>query len=193
MPPSPFWDWSPPAGERVTVCGRRWREEGSSTTLPEMNRVRDLHHRGLEVHREEHFVGLGSAICAVRNSRNGATTHDRSRSTDLAPASTGTDARSTLVAPLSVCSSMPQRPASATPRERSVGGKRRCIVATSVFEQAPGFPSVGVGLGVVLTEGKAPAGPEFLPTQHRCFTAHSHDPVVSGCGCCGRGRDFGSS
>ena len=56
-------------GRRRTVAktsGRKARDD-----VAEDDRVGDLHHRGLEVHREEHAVGLGPRRSARRGTRRG--------------------------------------------------------------------------------------------------------------------------
>ena len=82
--------------QRVAVLGEQRREERLHH-VAEDDRVGDLHHRGLEVHREQHVVGLGPRDLRGRNSCSAATRMKVASTTS--PARTGTDSRSTSVPP----------------------------------------------------------------------------------------------
>ena len=58
MPPSPLLGLRPAAAQLLAVLRRRLGEERLHD-VAEDDRVGDLHHGGLEVHREQHVVGLG--------------------------------------------------------------------------------------------------------------------------------------
>ena len=68
MPPSPSFGDRPGRGERLAVLLERLREEGADH-VAEDDRVGDLHHRGLEVHREQHVLGLGPGDLRARGTR----------------------------------------------------------------------------------------------------------------------------
>ena len=59
MPPRPSFGVRPAGGERLAVLREGLREEGAHH-VAEDDRVGDLHHRGLQVHREQHALGLGA-------------------------------------------------------------------------------------------------------------------------------------
>ncbi len=52
-------------GQGLAVTGEGLREEGTDH-VAEDDRVGDLHHRGLEVHREQHALGLGTLDLVVQ-------------------------------------------------------------------------------------------------------------------------------
>ncbi len=82
---------------------------------------------------------LARAICAVRNSRSGATRSTEASTTS--PLRTGTDSRSTVVVPSSPASSMRSEPSSAMTADFSVERKSSApMVATFVFESAVQAP-----------------------------------------------------
>ena len=58
MAPRPLLDESPAFLERLAVLGEHLGQERLDD-VAEDDRVGDLHHRRLEVHREQHVVGLG--------------------------------------------------------------------------------------------------------------------------------------
>ena len=57
MPPRPSFGFKPARLERVAVVRKRLGKEGAHR-VAEDDRVRDLHHRRLEVHREQHALRL---------------------------------------------------------------------------------------------------------------------------------------
>ncbi len=63
-------------GKRRAVAGESLREEGAHH-MAEDDRVRDLHHRGLEVHREQDAVGLGPSDLGGQERAQRRDTHHR--------------------------------------------------------------------------------------------------------------------
>ena len=74
--PRPSFGLMPAAVERVAVLGVERGEEGAHH-VPEDDRVGHLHHRGLEVHREQHALGLGSGDLLVEERAQRGDAHDR--------------------------------------------------------------------------------------------------------------------
>jgi hypothetical protein len=107
--------------------------------MAEDDRVRDLHHGGLEMHREQDALGLGPGDLGGRNERSAATRMTDASTTS--PASTGTDSRSTVVWPSSPTSSMRNDPGSAITADCSVDRKSSLSIwATFVFESGDHGP-----------------------------------------------------
>ena len=153
MPPRPSFGVRPAAASASPYCGEGLREEGAHH-VAEDDRVGDLHHRGLEVHREQHALGLGARRPArSRNSRSAATRITEASTTS--PASTGTDSRSTVVVPSSPTSSMRSAPSSAITTDFSVERKSSAPMVRDVRLRVggPGAHAVRVRLGVVLDRG----------------------------------------
>ena len=164
--------------ERVGCCrsgrrGRRWGDAGCGSWSPysgrrpgstphrvaEHDRVGDLHHGGLEVHREQHASALALAICSVRT-RAGASTSMKVASM-TSPARTWTPSLSTVTVPSSATCSMRSVSASAITTDCSL--RRKSPLAhggdVGLGVGCPRAHRVRVLAGVLLDGvGRAPVG-----------------------------------
>ena len=177
-------------GQRVAVAGEGLGEEGPHD-VAEDDRVGHLHHRGLQVHREEHVLGLGPGDLGRRGSSSQrGHPHDR-RVHDLA----GLDRHRLAQHGDRAVGRRPARcgasPASVTTADRSVERKSPASMwTTRVFELGrPGAHPVGVGPGVGLHRRRRPAVGVPL-AEHRVDRA-ALDLVVAGPRCRAPRRTWG--
>ena len=149
---------SPAAASTSPCCANRSREERLAR-VAEDDRVRDLHHRGLEVHREQHALGLGAARSARRGTRRAQRRSSTVAST-TSPASTGTDSLSTVVVPSRADELDAQRVVGLDDDRLLVGAEvAGAHVATLVLESGDHAPiECGWLAGVVLDRARARGG-----------------------------------
>ena len=171
---------STPAASRAAPCSANTSAKNASHGVPEDDRVGHLHHRGLEVQREQHALGLGVGdLLPSRNVDQRALAHDRGVD-DLAARARGLPSLSTVTVPSAATCSMRRSSASATVTDCSL--ERKSSVAhggdVGLRVRRPGAHRVRVLAGVLLHRGGGPAVGVAL-AQHRVDGA-ALDLVVAG-------------